>query len=88
MSEIGLTAGTASPEKAAARAAETMPHYVSPAPFDPYAVEAMTAAQERYYRAPPVLLMWWRFRRHRVAVASGAVLLAMYAIILACEFLA
>jgi peptide/nickel transport system permease protein len=101
MSEIGLTPSSALPSSAlpdrAANAsslnasslgAESMPHYVSPAPFDPYAVEAMTAAQERYYRAPPVLLMWWRFRRHRVAVASGAVLLAMYAIILACEFLA
>ena len=48
----------------------------------------MTAAQERYYRAPPILLMWWRFRRHRVAVASGAVLLALYVMILFCEFLA
>ena len=32
--------------------------------------------------------MWWRLRRHRVAVASGAVLLALYAMILFCEFLA
>ena len=48
----------------------------------------MTAQQERYYRAPPILLMWWRLRRHRVAVASGAVLLALYGIILFCEFLA
>src|SRR5258708_26440312 len=32
--------------------------------------------------------MWWRFRRHRVAVVSGALLLAFYLIILFCEFLA
>ena len=32
--------------------------------------------------------MWWRLRRHRVAVASGAVLLALYVMILFCEFLA
>src|SRR6202162_1349336 len=32
--------------------------------------------------------MWWRLRRHRVAVASGALLLAMYAITLFCEPLA
>ena len=67
---------------------DAIPHYVSPAPFDPYSVDVMTAAQERFYRAPPILLMWWRFRRHRVAVVSGAVLLALYVIILFCEFLA
>ncbi len=65
-----------------------MPHYVSPAPFDPYSVETMTPAQERFYRAPPILLMWWRLRRHRVAVVSGALLLAFYLMILFCEFLA
>ena len=60
MSEIGLVSGPASPERAVptgARTGEPMPHYVSPAPFDPYEVEAMTATQERYYRAPPILLM-------------------------------
>ena len=65
-----------------------MPHYVSRAPFDPYAVDRMTPAQERFYRAAPLQLMWWRFRRHRVAVASGAVLLVFYTMILFCEFLA
>src|ERR1051326_3255817 len=69
-------------------AAEPAPHYVSPAPFDPYSVEVMTPAQERFYRAPPWQLMWWRLRRHRVAVISGAFLLAMYVVILFCEFLA
>ena len=91
MSEIGLAAGGASPERAAAaasRASEPMPHYVSLAPFDPYAVEAMTPTQERYYRAPPILLMWWRFRRHRVAVVSGAILLVLYVMILFSEVIA
>ncbi len=32
--------------------------------------------------------MWWRLRRHRVAVVSGALLLAFYVTILFCEFLA
>ncbi len=91
MSEIGLTAGPAPPEKARSAAADSggpMVHYVSSAPFDPYAVDAMTPAQERFYRAPPVLLMWWRLRRHRVAVFSGGLLLAFYVIILFCELLA
>jgi peptide/nickel transport system permease protein len=91
MSEIGLTADSAPPEKA--RAAAGVPggptvHYVSAAPFDPYAVESMTPAQERFYRASQLLLMWWRFRRHRVAVASGGLLIAFYVIIVFCELLA
>ena len=92
MSEIGLTAGAVPPEKARDAAAgepgAPLPHYVSSAAFDPYAVETMTAEQESFYRAPPLLLMWWRLRRHRVAVVSGALLLAFYVIILFCEFLA
>jgi len=91
MSEIGLTADPAPPEKArAAAGASAGPavHYVSPAPFDPYAVDSMTQAQERFYRASPLQLMWWRFRRHRVAVASGGLLVAFYVIIMFCELLA
>ena len=91
MSEIGITVGPAPPDKAGpanARFADAAAHYVSPAPFDPYSVDAMTPAQERFYRASPRLLMWWRLRRHRVAVASGVVLLAFYVMILFCEFLA
>ena len=92
MSEVELTAGGPAPPRkapvAAVAADHLMPHFVSEAPFDPYAVDRMTAAQERYFRAPPWQLMWWRLRRHRVAVASGAVLLALYAMILMCEFLA
>ncbi len=88
MSEIGLTAGPAPPDKArGSDPSAPLAHYVSAAPFDPYAVERMTVAQERFYRAPPLLLMWWRLRRHRVAVASGALLLAFYAMILFCELL-
>ena len=92
MSEIGLTAGAVPPEKArdapAGQPGAALSHYVSPAAFDPYAVETMTAAQELFYRATPLQLMWWRLRRHRVAVISGALLLAFYVIILFCEFLA
>ncbi|HTV91040.1 MAG TPA: ABC transporter permease [Stellaceae bacterium] len=90
MSELDLTAGPAAPEKAreAAGLAPALPHYVSREPFDPYAVDRMTPAQERFYRASPRLLMWWRFRRHKVAVASGFLLLVFYVAIVFCEFLA
>jgi len=65
-----------------------LPHYVADRPFDPYGVEAMTAAEERYFMASQWRLMWWKLKRHRIAVASGLVLLLMYASILASEVLA
>ena len=44
------------------------------APFDPYAVEHMSPEQERYYMASQWRMMWWKLKRHRLAVLSGAVL--------------
>jgi peptide/nickel transport system permease protein len=67
---------------------DALPHYVSPEPFDPGAVEAMTPAQERFFMASQWRMMWWKLKRHRLAVLSGAVLLAMYFSILVSEFLA
>jgi peptide/nickel transport system permease protein len=67
---------------------EPVPHVVSPEPFDPYSVEAMTPRQERYYQASQWQLMWWRFRRHKLAVVSAVVLLALYASVLVSEVLA
>jgi peptide/nickel transport system permease protein len=65
-----------------------LPHYASPEPFDPGEVEVMTALQERYYMASQWRMMWWKLRRHRIAVLSGVVLLLMYGSILISEFLA
>ena len=65
-----------------------LPHYVSRAPYDPYAVDAMTAAQQRFYVASQWRMMWWKLRRHHVAVAAGVILLAMYLGIMVCEFVA
>jgi len=67
---------------------ERLPHFVSREPFDPYAFEAMSAEQERYYLASQWRMMWWKLRRHRLAVISGAVLMVLYASILVSEFLA
>lgn len=63
-------------------------HYVSDEPFDPYSVEELTPEQEHYYLASQWQLMWWKFKRHRVAVFCGVLLFAMYASILVSEFLA
>ena len=63
-------------------------HYVSREPWDPYAAEALTPEQERFYRASQWQIMWWKFRRHRIAVAAAIVLAAFYASILVSEFIA
>jgi peptide/nickel transport system permease protein len=70
------------------KSADPLPHYVSPAPFDPMSVDAMTPGQERYNRASQWRLMWWRLLRHRVAVACGFLLLFLYATTLVSELLA
>ena len=44
-------------------AAAPLPHYVSPAPFDAYSIEALTPAQERIYMASQWRMMWWRFKK-------------------------
>jgi len=65
-----------------------MTHMVSTAPFDPMSVEQLSPAQEKFYLASQWQMMWWRFRRHRLAVISGVVLLLLYGSILISEFLA
>ncbi len=69
-------------------ASEPMKHYVSDAPFDPYTVETLTPEQERYYLAGQWKLMWWKLKRHKLAVASGIILLVMYLSIIFSEMIA
>ncbi|HEB79041.1 MAG TPA: ABC transporter permease [Rhodospirillales bacterium] len=66
----------------------SMAHYVSNAPFDPFKAEKLTPEQERYYMASQIRMMWWRFRRHKLAVAAAAVILLSYFSILFTEILA
>ena len=63
-------------------------HYVNPAPFDPYSVETISPEQEKFYRASSLQMMWWKFRRHKVAVWSGIILLLLYFSILISEIIA
>ncbi len=67
---------------------EKLPHYVSEKPFDPQSIEKMSAAQERVYLASQWRLMWWKFKRHRLALVSGIFLAILYFSILISEFLA
>jgi peptide/nickel transport system permease protein len=63
-------------------------HYVSTAPFDPSSIEAMSQEHVRIYMASQWRLMWWKFKRHRVALISGSFLAVLYSMILISEFLA
>jgi peptide/nickel transport system permease protein len=62
-------------------------HVVSTAPFDPASAARLTPEQEHFYLASQWMLMWWKFKRHRVAVASGIILLFMYGSTLVTEVL-
>ncbi len=66
----------------------TLAHYVATAPFDVQSVKRLTPAQERIYLASQWRLMWWKFKRHRLAVIAGIVLLFFYGTIPFSEFLA
>ena len=45
-------------------------HYVSTAPFDPHSVDVITEEQSRVYQASQTRLMWWKFKKHRLALYS------------------
>ncbi|MAF07317.1 MAG: peptide ABC transporter permease [Acidiferrobacteraceae bacterium] len=64
------------------------PHYVSREPFDPYSVEKLTPAQEELYLASQWRLMWWKLRRHKLALVSGTVLLLFYLVAALAEWVA
>ena len=63
-------------------------HFVAPEPFAPHEVEQLTPEQERFYRASAWQVMWWKFRRHRIAVISAVILAVLYASTLVSEVLA
>ena len=70
MSEMTFTGGLPRDRAGTPSApiADRLPHYISDAPFDPYSVERMTPAQERFYMASEWRMVWWKLRRHRIAV--------------------
>jgi peptide/nickel transport system permease protein len=62
--------------------------FVDREPFDPGAGEALTPEQERFYTASQWQLMWWKFRRHKLAVISAWVLILFYGSIFISEIIA
>lgn len=57
---------------------EKQPHFVDTAPFDPNRVEPPDPDRERYYQASQWRIVWWKFKRHKLAVVAGVVLLIFY----------
>jgi peptide/nickel transport system permease protein len=52
------------------------------------ATEAGAAAEDRVAVASQFQLMWWRFRRHRLAMIGGIVVLLFYMVVVFADFLA
>jgi peptide/nickel transport system permease protein len=44
--------------------------------------------EERVAVAPPLKLMWWKFRKHKMALISAVVLILLYLVAITCEFVA
>jgi peptide/nickel transport system permease protein len=51
-------------------------------------VPVVDAKEQRIFVASQWQLMWWRFRKHKVAVASGLVVIGFYLVVLGADFLA
>ncbi len=67
---------------------DRLEHYVSRDPFDAQSIEALTPEQERFYLASQCQMMWWRLKRHHLAVVSGIILALMYFSVIISEVLA
>ncbi|GGE15935.1 peptide ABC transporter permease [Aureimonas endophytica] len=66
-----------------------LPHFVSEAPFDPRRTMAEGSKySEKYMRASQRQLIWWRFRRHRIAMLALVFLAPAYLSVLFTEVIA
>ncbi len=63
-------------------------HFVSGAPFDAHSIEKLSPEQERFYLASQWKLMWWKLKRHKLALFSGVILLMLYFCVVFAEVLA
>jgi peptide/nickel transport system permease protein len=54
----------------------------------PLVPDARSVTESRVFVASQWQLMWWRFRRHKVALASSVVVLGFYLVVLGADFLA
>src|SRR5262249_57041209 len=62
------------------------PHPANTPPAAPAHGTGPTAAEDRVSLASNWTLVWWRFRKHRLAMVSAAVLLGLYTVVLVPDF--
>ena len=67
---------------------DPLEHFVDKGEWDPYVTETLTASQERYYLASQWRIMWWKLKKHRLAMISGIILAILYVSILFVEQIA
>ena len=67
---------------------DKLEHFVTTEPFEPYKAETLTPEQEHFYSASQWQIMWWKFKRHRIALISGVILLFIYGSTLVSEVIA
>src|SRR3712207_5255179 len=46
------------------------------------------AAEEKISVAPQWKLMWWKFRKHKMALISAVIIILLYTVAIFCEFIA
>ncbi|MCB2056027.1 MAG: ABC transporter permease, partial [Geminicoccaceae bacterium] len=63
-------------------------HWVDETPFDVHEEVPLTPEQEKFYTASQWQLMWWRFKRHKLAMVALWVLAAFYGSTLITEIIA
>jgi peptide/nickel transport system permease protein len=63
-------------------------HWVSDKPFNPYAKDELTDKQKKYFLASQWTLVWWKFKKHKVAMFSAFFLIAIYLVAFCAEFFA
>ncbi len=63
-------------------------HWVSDKPFDPHATSALSPEQEKFFLASQWKLIWWKFKRHRIAMLSAIFLILTYGVAFFAEFFA
>ncbi len=73
---------------ASAQTGDKLEHFVTTEPFEPNKAETLTPEQEHFYSASQWQIMWWKFRRHRIALISGVILLLIYGSTLVSEVIA
>ena len=54
----------------------------------PMEVDEEVATEERLSVAPQWKLMWWKFRKHKMALICAVVIILLYIVAIFCEFVA